>query len=36
VADVRGVKDTSQQGRWHNRRFAVLADELGLASPRRT
>jgi len=30
LADVRGVKDTSRQGRWHNRRFAVLADELGL------
>ncbi len=30
LADVRGVKDTSRQGRWHNKRFAALADELGL------
>lgn len=28
---VRGVKDTSRQGRWHNRRYAALAEELGLA-----
>jgi hypothetical protein len=30
LAHVRGIKDTSRQGRWHNRQFAVLADELGL------
>jgi hypothetical protein len=30
VAQARGVKDTSRQGRWHNRRFATLARELGL------
>jgi hypothetical protein len=30
LANTRGVKDTSRQGRWHNRRFAVLAGELGL------
>lgn len=30
LADSRGVKDTSRQGRWHNQRFAQLADELGL------
>jgi hypothetical protein len=30
LAALRGIKDTSRQGRWHNRRFAVLADELGL------
>jgi hypothetical protein len=30
LAAVRGIKDTSRQGRWHNRRFAVLADEVGL------
>lgn len=30
LADVRGVKDTSRQGRWHNANFAQLADELGL------
>ncbi len=27
---VRGIQDTSRQGRWHNKRFAVLAGELGL------
>lgn len=31
VAAVRGIKDTSRQGRWHNERFRVLGDELGLA-----
>jgi hypothetical protein len=30
LAHTRGVKDTSRQGRWHNRRFATLAGELGL------
>jgi len=30
LADVRGIKDTSRQGRWHNKLFAALADELGL------
>ena len=30
IADTRGVKDTSRQGRWHNQKFAKLADELGL------
>jgi hypothetical protein len=30
LANTRGVKDTSRQGRWHNRRFATLASELGL------
>ena len=30
LADVRGVKDTSRQGRYHNRRFKLLAEELGL------
>jgi hypothetical protein len=30
LADIRGIKDTSRQGRWHNKRFAALADELGL------
>jgi hypothetical protein len=30
LASTRGVKDTSRQGRWHNRRFAALAGELGL------
>jgi hypothetical protein len=30
LADVRGIKDTSRQGRYHNRRFKALAEELGL------
>ena len=30
LANTRGVKDTSRQGRWHNRRFATLAGELDL------
>ncbi|GIH10300.1 hypothetical protein Rhe02_83670 [Rhizocola hellebori] len=30
LADVRDIKDTSRQGRWHNKHFAALAKELGL------
>jgi len=30
LADARGIQDTSRQGRWHNKKFAKLADELGL------
>jgi hypothetical protein len=30
LADARGIKDTSRGGRWHNKHFAKLADELGL------
>lgn len=30
LADTRGIKDTSRQGRWHNQKFKTLADELGL------
>jgi hypothetical protein len=30
LADVRKIQDTSRQGRWHNKHFAVLAGELGL------
>ncbi len=30
LADVRGIQDTSRQGRWHNRKFAALAGELGI------
>jgi hypothetical protein len=30
IAQARGVQDTSRQGRYHNRRFAQLAGELGL------
>ncbi|MFE6508296.1 hypothetical protein ACFVDI_13030 [Nocardioides sp. NPDC057767] len=31
VAHVRGIKDTSRQGRYHNNRFKLLGEELGLA-----
>src|SRR5215216_3673491 len=30
LAQARGVQDTSRQGRYHNRRYATLAHELGL------
>ena len=30
LANARSIKDTSRQGRWHNKHFAVLAKELGL------
>ncbi|MFC9995853.1 hypothetical protein [Nocardia sp. NPDC127526] len=30
VAAVRGIKDTSRQGRWHNERYRALGEELGL------
>jgi enoyl-CoA hydratase/carnithine racemase len=30
LAHKRGIKDTSRQGRYHNRRFKTLAEELGL------
>jgi hypothetical protein len=30
LAQARGVQDTSRQGRYHNRRYATLAQELGL------
>ncbi|TDD64787.1 hypothetical protein E1262_27250 [Jiangella aurantiaca] len=30
VAAVRGVKDTSRQHRYHNKRFLAIAEELGL------
>lgn len=30
LADVRQIKDTSRQGRWHNAKFAKHAVELGL------
>jgi hypothetical protein len=33
LAHVRGVKDTSRQGKYHNRRFLELAAELDLAWP---
>jgi hypothetical protein len=31
LAHARGIQDTSRQGRFHNRRYAALAHELGLA-----
>jgi hypothetical protein len=30
LAQARAVQDTSRQGRYHNRRYAILAGELGL------
>lgn len=30
LAHVRGIKDTSDEGRYHNKRFAALAKEVGL------
>jgi hypothetical protein len=30
IAAVRQIQDTSRGGRYHNKRFAVLAEELGL------
>ena len=34
LAYVRSIADTSRQGRWHNKRFALLAAELGLVTAR--
>lgn len=31
VANTRGIKDTSRQGRYHNRKFKALAEELGIS-----
>jgi hypothetical protein len=31
LAHARGLKDTSRQGRYHNKQFKICADELGLA-----
>lgn len=33
LATARGIKDTSDAGRYHNRKFAELASELGLTPP---
>lgn len=30
LARARGIQDTSRQGRWHNGKFAKLAEECGL------
>jgi hypothetical protein len=32
LADTRHIQDTSRQGRWHNKKFATLAAELGLTA----
>lgn len=32
LATARGIKDTSRQGRWHNKHFATLAAELGMTT----
>jgi hypothetical protein len=32
LAAVRGIQDTSRQGRWHNKHFATLAAELGMTT----
>jgi hypothetical protein len=34
LAATRGIQDTSRQGRYHNRRYATLARELGLTVQR--
>ncbi|GAA2106058.1 hypothetical protein GCM10009801_82170 [Streptomyces albiaxialis] len=35
LAAARGIKDTSSSGRYHNKRFVKLAEELGLTGPQR-
>jgi len=30
IAAARGIRDTSRAGRYHNRRFLAIADEMGL------
>ena len=30
LAHARGIKDTSRQGRYHNKQFKTCAEELGL------
>ena len=34
LGSVRGVQDTSRQGRYHNERYRALAEELGLRAAR--
>lgn len=34
AARARGIKDVSRQSRWHNRRFAAIANEFGLVVER--
>ncbi|WP_240969138.1 hypothetical protein [Streptomyces sp. HNM0575] len=33
IAAARGIRDTSRAGRYHNRRFLAVAEELGLVHP---
>jgi hypothetical protein len=33
VAHTRGIADTSSAGRYHNRKFVAIAEELGLRTP---
>lgn len=33
IAAARGIRDTSRAGRYHNRRFLAIAEELGLEHP---
>lgn len=33
LAEVREIKDTSNKGRFHNKKFVALAEELGLEGP---
>ncbi|MEY9998172.1 hypothetical protein ABIE67_010293 [Streptomyces sp. V4I8] len=35
LAAVRDIRDTSCAGRWHNRRYAALAEEVGLQPPKK-
>ncbi|MFJ4343575.1 hypothetical protein [Streptomyces sp. NPDC088915] len=35
LAAARGIRDTSCAGRWHNRKFAELAKEVGLEPPKK-
>lgn len=34
VAHTRQIKDTSSAGRYHNKRFAKIAEEMGLTAPK--
>jgi hypothetical protein len=34
IASRRGIKDTSRQGRYHNGRFRMIAEEVGLEGER--
>ena len=34
-ANTIGIKDTSRAGRWHNKKFAGLAEKAGLVAPKK-